>query len=101
MNTVLEDDYQSSQVTSPFPRDHSTWSHERIPRDTSSWSLTGPHHTSPGLTIPEASQMFALADWARYILYHRRPGTPNQFIGIAFNYALQVHYRSVFGFQLA
>ena len=35
------------------------------------------------------------------MLYHGHPGTPNQFISMAFNYALQVHYCSVFGFELA
>jgi hypothetical protein len=32
----------------------------------------------------------------RYILYHGRPGCANPFIGVAFNYAFHVHYRSMF-----
>ena len=62
--------------------------------------LTGPHCNSLGLAIPDVNQPFALADLAWYMLYHRHPGTPNQFIGVAFSYTLQVHYCSVFGFKL-
>ncbi|KAF8218948.1 hypothetical protein L208DRAFT_1345312 [Tricholoma matsutake] len=103
MLTALEDDYCPSHITPPFVKGHPIWAHERIPHDmsSSSWTLTGPHRNNPGLAAPNADQPFMLADWAQYILYHGCPGTPNQFIGVAFNYALQVHYRSVFGFQLA
>ncbi|KAF8223386.1 hypothetical protein L208DRAFT_1317113 [Tricholoma matsutake] len=100
MLTALEDDYHPSHLTPPFVKGHPIWAHERIPHDMSSWTLTGPHHNNPGLAAPNTDQPFMLADWARYILYHGRPGTPNQFISVAFDYALQVHYRSVFGFQL-
>jgi hypothetical protein len=37
---------------------------------------------------------------ARYILYHDRPGCPNPFVGLAFNYALHLHYQSVFSHLL-
>jgi hypothetical protein len=101
MLTALEDDYHPSHLTPPFAKGHSVWAHERIPQDTSSWTLTGSCHNNPGLAAPNTNQPFALAEWARYMLYHGCPGTPNQFVGVAFNYALQVHYRSVFVFQLA
>ena len=101
MLEVLEDNYRPSQITPPFAKTHPVWTHDPIPRDMSSWQLTGPRCNNSGLAIPNVNQPFALADRAQYMLYHRRPGTPNQFIGMAFSYSLQVHYRSVFGFELA
>ena len=101
MLEVLEDNYRPSQITPPFAKTHPVWTHNPIPCDTSSWQLTGPHCNNPGLAIPDINQPFALADRAWYMLYHGRPGTPNQFIGVAFSYSLPVHYHSVFGFELA
>ena len=95
MLEALEDNYHPSQIAPPFMKAHP------IPCDTSSWHLTGPHCNNLDLAIPNINQPFALANWAQYMLYHGHPGTPNQFISMAFNYALQVHYHSVFRFKLA
>ena len=101
MLEILEDDYCPSQITPPFTKAHPIWIHNPISCDTTSWQLTGPHHNSLGLAIPNVNQPFTLADRAWYMLYHGRPGTPNQFIGMAFSYTFQVHYHSVFRFKLA
>ena len=95
MLEALEDDYHPSQIAPPFAKGHP------IPHDMSSWHLTSPHRNNLGLAIPDINQPFALANQAWHMLYHGRPDTPNQFISMAFNYALQVHYHSVFGFELA
>jgi hypothetical protein len=99
MSVLLSDDYASPNFLAPYPQKDAIWTHEPLTPDPSSWN-TASRRSGPGLPIPDAEQPFALADWARYILYHGRPGTANQFVGIAITYALQVHYRSVFGFQL-
>lgn len=64
MQTVLEDNHHPSHLTSPFMKDHSIWAHECVPHDTSARNLSGPHHSSPGLAVPNADQLFTLADWA-------------------------------------
>ena len=92
MLEAFEDDYHPSQITPPFAKAHPIWAHDPIPHDTSSWRLTGPCCNNPGLAVPDVNQPLALANRAWYMLYHGRPGTPNQFIGMAFNYTLQVHY---------
>jgi hypothetical protein len=38
---------------------------------------------------------------AQYVTLHACPGGPNPFVGLAFNYAYQVHYRTVFGYALS
>jgi hypothetical protein len=100
MAFALGDNYTSPALVAPFPQGHFIWNHKPIVPDSSSWSTSVSHRAGPGLPIPDAEQPFALAEWAQYILYHSCPGTPNQFIGVVFDYALQVHYQSVFGFQL-
>ena len=98
MALILGDEYNAPAFVAPYPSGHPIWDHEPLTPESSD---TPPScRTSPGIPIPDAGQPFALAAWARYILYHGRPGTPNQFVGIAMDHALRVNYRSVFGFQL-
>jgi hypothetical protein len=52
MLMALEDDYHPSHLNPPFVKGHSVWAHKRIPRDTSSWTLTGSCHNNPGLAAP-------------------------------------------------
>jgi hypothetical protein len=53
-----------------------------------------------GLSTPRPATTLDLEAWAQYILYHGRPGCPNPFVGLAFNYTLHLHYQSVFGHLL-
>ena len=100
MQATMHDD-AVRDLEAPLPRDDSLWDHDPIPCDTSSWTMTGTRRSNPGLSMPSIDEPFVLDEWARYMLYHARPGSPNHFIGLAFNQALQIHYRSVFGFQLS
>src|ERR1700679_3380864 len=87
-------------LAAPLPRDDPLWDHDAIPCNTSSWALTGTRQNNPGLSMPNIEEPFALVEWARYMLYHARPGGTTPFIVLVFNQALQLHSRSVFGFQV-
>jgi hypothetical protein len=93
MTEILDDRNLPPRFGAPFPPEHPRWDHKPIPRRPSTWS-------GAGLRTPDPSAAFDLELWAKYIQYHGRPGSSNPFVGLAFNYALHVNYRSVFGYLL-
>ncbi|KAG6823109.1 hypothetical protein H0H92_011354, partial [Tricholoma furcatifolium] len=53
-----------------------------------------------GLQPVPASRGLDIDEWCRYILHHGYPGSPNQFTGVAMDFALRVERRSAFGYAL-
>jgi hypothetical protein len=95
MREILDKRYMPPQFEAPFLMSHPGWNHELIPCVRLTWESCG-----PGLSTPGPDSAFDIEQWARYILYHGRPGCPNPFVGVAFNYAFHVHYHNVFGHLL-
>jgi hypothetical protein len=95
MREILDKHYTPPQLEAPFPTSHPGWNHKLVPRVRLTWESRG-----PGLSTPSPNSAFDIEQWARYILYHGRPGCPNPFVGVAFNHAFHIHYRSVFGHLL-
>jgi hypothetical protein len=91
MREILNKRYTPPQFEAPFPMSHPSLDHKLIPHTQLTWESHG-----PGLTTPGPDSAFDIEHWARYIFYHGRPGCPNPFISVAFNYAFHIHYRSIF-----
>ncbi|KAG6806721.1 hypothetical protein H0H92_010272, partial [Tricholoma furcatifolium] len=53
-----------------------------------------------GLQPVPALRGLDIEEWCRYILHHGYPGSPNQFTGVAMDFALRVERRSAFGYAL-
>jgi hypothetical protein len=93
MREVASDSGLPANFTLPFPRGHAIWDHDTIPRP--------PVEGRLGVSMPAPNAGLDIELWAQYVTLHARPGGPNPFVELAFNYAYQVHYCTVFGYALS
>jgi hypothetical protein len=93
MHEAANDNGLPANFAPPFPRGHAIWDHNTIP--------CPPVEGRLGVSMPAPDVGLDLEMWAQYVTLHARPGGPNLFIGLAFNHAYQVHYRTVFGYTLS
>ena len=99
MSESIDPDRFPSSPTAPFPLDDDIWVHPPVPRTGETIDSHG-KRTPPGLPMPGADHLFALAPWAQYIAHYGRPGIQNHFVGVAMDYAHNIFYPSVFGYLL-
>jgi hypothetical protein len=93
MRKVASDGGLPANFAPPFPRGHAIWDHDTIPRP--------PVEGRLDVSMPAPDAGLDIELWAQYVTLHARSGGPNPFVGLAFNYAYQVHYRTVFGYALS
>jgi hypothetical protein len=93
MHEVASDSGLPANFAPPFPRGHAMWDHDTIPRP--------PVEGRLGVSMPAPDAGLNIELWAQYVTLHARPGGPNPFVGLAFNYAYQVHYHTVFRYALS
>jgi hypothetical protein len=93
MHEVASDSGLPANFAPPFPRGHAIWDHNTIPRP--------PVEGRLGISMPAPDAGLDIELWAQYVTLHARPGGPNPFVGLAFNYAYQVHYCTFFGYALS
>jgi hypothetical protein len=93
MCKVASDGGLPANFAPPFPREHAIWDYNTI--------TCPPVEGRLGISMPAPNAGLDIELWAQYVTLHAHPGGPNPFVGLAFNYAYQVHYHTIFRYVLS